>query len=31
MVTLKVDGVTMEALKSAIAPIVVKILDVRET
>ena len=31
MVTLKVDGVTMEALKSAIAPTVMKILDVRET
>jgi acetoin utilization protein AcuB len=31
MVTLKVDGVSMEALKSAVAPTVVKILDVRET
>ena len=31
MVTLKVDGVTMEALKSAVAPVVMKILDVRET
>jgi len=31
MVTLKVNGVDMAALKAAIAPIVVKILDVRET
>jgi acetoin utilization protein AcuB len=31
MVTLKVDGVEMEALKTAVAPIVVKILDVRQT
>jgi acetoin utilization protein AcuB len=31
MVTFKVDGVTMEALKSAVAPTVMKILDVRET
>jgi acetoin utilization protein AcuB len=31
MVTLKVDGVEMEALKAAIAPTVLKILDVRET
>jgi len=31
MVTLKVDGVKMDALKTAVAPTVVKILDVRET
>jgi acetoin utilization protein AcuB len=31
LVTLKVDGVDMAALKSAVAPAVVKILDVRET
>ena len=31
MVTLKVDGVEMKALKAAIAPTVVKVLDVRET
>lgn len=31
MVVLKVDGVEMEALKAAVAPTVVKILDVRET
>jgi acetoin utilization protein AcuB len=31
MVVLKVDGVAMEALKAAVAPTVVKILDVRET
>ena len=31
MVTLKVDGVEMEALKNAIAPAVIKILDVRQT
>ena len=31
MVTLKVDGVEMEVLKAAVAPIVMKILDVRET
>ncbi len=31
MVTVKVDGVEMAALKSAVAPVVVKILDVRET
>lgn len=31
MVVLKVDGVEMEALKAAIAPTVLKILDVRET
>jgi acetoin utilization protein AcuB len=31
MVTLKVDGVKMDALKTAVAPTVLKILDVRET
>ena len=31
MVTLKVDGVEMEALKNAVAPAVIKILDVRQT
>jgi len=31
MVTFKVDGVKMDALKSAVAPVVVKICDVRET
>jgi acetoin utilization protein AcuB len=31
MVTVKVDGVEMAALKSAVTPMVVKILDVRET
>jgi acetoin utilization protein AcuB len=31
MVVLKVDGVAMEALKAAVAPTVVKILDMRET
>jgi len=31
MVTLKVDGVEMAALKTAIAPAVIKILDVRQT
>ena len=31
MVTLKVDGVEVEALKAAVTPAVLKILDVRET